>query len=360
MSMAGVYLCDSDRLYLGRLHSFLRERIRLPLKWKEYTDVSYLPQTAGQTINAVLVIGERQADPVICGAFRAVMVLTEGASLKNTADSPMKATPDEEKIQTYPKQSENTIVCMSRYQRASVIAEQLLELLTLLEGNLVPRDEAGNTGSHVTAYYTPLGRCMQTSMALASGQILSATGRALYIGFDTFPVNALTGESMNGDITDLLYYADVAREKLPVYLERIKCRIGNLEYIPPASSVYRTQGADGKEMISLLRAIREDDRPDALLLDLTEHAPGLTDLLSFADEVITITGHDRRDAEKIEGYKRWLAGNGMEHVLQKTRFCKLPAQCRLPPSPDRLMTSMLGTYIKKNGLLPCGKRTAAG
>lgn len=342
MSMASVYLCDSDRLYLGRLHSYLRERIRLPLRWLEYTDASYLPHTAKQTENAVLVIGEQMAEPGIFPAFRAVMVLADAAQpVRDTEDTPC-------------------VVYVSRYQRASVIAEKLLELLTILEGNLATQDKEGREHCHVTAYYTPLGRCMQTSMALASGQILSATGRALYVGFDTFPVNALTSESINGDITDLLYYAGVAREKLPVHLERIKRRIGGLEYIPPAQSVYRTQGADGREMTALLQAICADDGPDVLLLDLTEHAPGLTELLSFADEVITITGHDRRDAEKIEGYKRWLAGNGMEHVLQKTRFCKLPAQCRLPPSPERLMTSVLGTYIKRNGLLPGRNGKAAG
>ena len=344
MSMASVYLCDSDRLYLGRLHSFLRERIRLRLRWMEYTDVSYLPADRTQTRNAVLVIAERQAVPEICGLFRSVLVLTEGTGQEN-ADG---------------DGSPSSVRYMSRYQRASVIAEELLECLTLLDGNLLAGDRDGMKRCRVTAYYSPLGRCMQTSMALASGQILSMAGRALYVGFDTFPVNALAGENLNGDITDLLYYADVAREKLPVYLERIKRRLGNLEYIPPAPSVYRTQGADGVEMIALLKAICEDDRPDVLLLDLSEHAPGLTDLLSFADEVITITGHDRRDTEKIEGYKRWLAGNGMEHVLQKTRFCKLPSQCKLPPSPDRLGTSGLGTYIRKHGLLPDVQKTVAG
>ena len=355
MSMACVYLCDSDRLYAGRLHGYLRERIRLPLRIMEYTDVSYLPRTEGHRENALLVIAEQMADPAVCNGFRAVLVLTEE---ETGGGGGFQAAGKTEGADHH--QNETTIVCMSRYQRASVIAGQLLELLACLDGSLAAKQKGGKQHRHVTAYYSPLGRCMQTSMALASGQILSMAGRALYVGFDTFPVSALTGESLNGDITDLLYYADVAREKLPVYLERIKRRIGNLEFIPPAPSVYRTQGADGKEMIALLQAVCEDDRPDVLLLDLTEHAPGLTDLLSFADEVITITGHDRADAEKIDAYKRWLAGNGMEDILQKTRFCRLPRQCRLPPSPDRLMNSSLGTYIQKNGLLPGNALAAAG
>ena len=353
MSMACVYLCDGDRLYAGRLHGYLRERIRLPLRIMEYTDVSYLPRTEGRRENALLVIAEQLADPALCNGFRAVLVLTEEEPDGRGCQQGTGKGEDAD-----PHRNETTIVCMSRYQRASVIAEQLLELLTCLDGSLAAKRDDRRKHGHVAAYYSPLGRCMQTSMALASGQILSMAGRALYVGFDTFPVSALTGESLSGDITDLLYYADVARDKLPVYLERIKRRIGNLEFIPPAPSVYRTQGADGKEMIALLQAVCEDDRPDVLLLDLTEHAPGLTELLSFADEVITITGHDRTDAEKIDSYKRWLAGNGMEDILQKTRFCKLPRQCRLPPSPDRLMNSVLGTYIKKHGLLPVNTAAA--
>ena len=362
MSMAGVYLCDEDRLYLGRLHSYLRERIRLPLKWREYTSASLLPADAQKTENAVLVIGETQADPAILRMYKAVMILTEGADYERAECLPEKRITGRGALsdETGFTQNVPTVVYAGRYQRATVIAEQLLELLTLLDGNLAARRARTDGTCHVAAYYSPLGRCMQTSMALASGQILSTRGRALYVGFDTFPVSALAGESMNGDITDLLYYAGVAREKLPVYLEKIKRRIGGLEYIPPAPSVYRAQGADGREMIRLLQAICEDDRPDVLLLDLSEHAPGLTDLLSYADEVITITGHDSRDSEKMEGYRRWLAGNGMEHVLEKTRFCKLPSQCRLPPSPERLMTSALGTYIKKKGLLPGTAKAAEG
>ncbi|MBR0172899.1 MAG: hypothetical protein IJQ21_08920 [Lachnospiraceae bacterium] len=345
MKRGTVFLCDSDRVYLGRLHGYLRERIRMPLEWLDFTDVSYLPAHTDHPERTVLVIAERDALRADLTSFGNILLLTEQSSRGEYGCIPRT-------------EKHTDIRTVSRYSRASEIADRLLELL----GDVItfPADEAdGNCRTTVIGYYSPLGRCMQTSAAIAAGQLLSARSRALFIGFDAFPVTALNAEDTGADLSDLLYYFGCDRSKLNVWIQRAKKRMGMLEYIPPAASIHRTQGVDGAEWVAMIRAICAQETPDYLLLDLSGQTPGLFDILSACHTVYTITGHDAQDAAKIEGYKRWLVESGSEDILQKTVFCKMPKGCRLPARAEMLGGSTLAAHLVKNGLVP-GERMPRG
>ena len=338
MKRGTVLLCDSDRVYLGRLHGYLRERIRMPLEWLDFTDVSYLPDHADHPERTVLVIAERDAQCAELTSYGNILLLTEQSSYGRCEHS--LHTDKHADIRT-----------VSRYSRASEIADRLLDLL----GDVMtfPADEAeGNCRTAVIGYYSPLGRCMQTSAAIAAGQLLSARSRTLFIGFDAFPVTALNAEDTGADLSDLLYYFGCDRSKLNVWIQRAKKRMGMLEYIPPAASILRTQGVDGAEWVALIRAICAQEAPDYLLMDLSGQTPGLFDILAACHTIYTIKGHDAQDAAKIEGYKRWLVESGSEDILQKTVFCRMPKGCRLPANAEMLGGSALAAHLIKNGLVP--------
>lgn len=333
-----VLLCDSDRVYLGRLHGYLRERIRMPLEWLDFTDVTYLPGQTAWPEKTVLVIAERDALRADLTPYQNILLLTEQAADAGGEDVRKRA-------------KHADIRTVSRYSRASVIADGLLELL----GDITPytADEAENCGrTTVIGYYSPLGRCMQTSAAIAAGQLLGAEHRTLFISFDTFPVSAFAAEDTGSDLADLLYYFGCDKSRIDVRIQRAIRRMGTLEYIPPAQSIHCTEGVDGAEWVALIRAICGRESPDYLLLDLSARTPGLYDILSVCHTVYTITGHDARDAEKIEGYRRWLVESGSEDILRKTVFCKLPKGCRLPASAEMLGGSTLAAHLVKNGLVP--------
>ena len=340
MKRGMILLCDSDRVYLGRLHGYLRERIRMPLEWLDFTDVSYLPARAEGPEKTVLVIAERDARQADLTMYENILLLTEQASYDGGENANALRTGRHTDIRT-----------VSRYSRASEIADRLLELL----GDVIvfPSDETdGGFPTTVVGYYSPLGRCMQTSASIAAGQLLAAQSRTLFIGFDAFPVTALNAEDTGADLSDLLYYFGCDKSRLNVWIQRAKKRMGMLEYIPPAASIHRTQGVDGAEWVALIRAICKQEAPDYLLLDLSGQTPGLFDILSVCHMIYTITGHDAQDAAKIEGYKHWLVESGSEDILQKTVFCRMPKGCRLPASAEMLGGSALAAYLIRNGLVP--------
>ena len=342
MKRGCVLLCDADRLYLGRLHGYLKERIRMPLEWLDFTDVSFLPEHPVQAENTVLVIAQKQVEQAALAAYPAVLVLTEEDNAE-LSDNVIRA-------------AKNTdIRTVSRYHRASVIADRLLEMLGDRAAFL--QEGIGNAGgTRIVGYFSPLGRCMQTSAAIATGQMLAEKQRTLFIGFDAFPTSAFAAEDTGVDLADLLYYFGCDREKLAVWLQRAKRRLGALEYIPPASSIHRTAGVDGTEWIALIRAICAAEAPEYLLLDLSGQTQGLFDILSVCDEVYTITGHDSSDTAKVEAYKHFLIESGMEGLLKKTTFCRLPKTCKLPQRPEMLGGSTLAAHIVRNGLLPRRKK----
>ncbi|MBR0165058.1 MAG: hypothetical protein IJQ12_10330 [Lachnospiraceae bacterium] len=333
MKKARIAICDPDHIYRGRLHGYLHAHIRLPVTIEEYSDhTQVMLRAEADALSLLILSGEAALEkPQGC---ENILVLTDEGEDREVTESGVR------------------ICYRSRYRPAGEIVSRILEFLAEDTSLSIRMEQAGNRHTKVIGYYSPIKRCMQTSSALCTGQILAENARTMYLSFSPFAGEDLAGK--DGDLSDLMYYYDCAREQLPIWIERIKQRVGRLEYIPPASSYLQTEGMQARDYIGLIRAISEETDVKYLLLDLTETVTGLFDVLSVCDEVYTITGHDMRDKEKIEAYRRWLAMHGEEELLEKTRFVRLPKGCPLPQSRRALPGGMLATYLWQNDMIPAG------
>ncbi|MBR0091855.1 MAG: hypothetical protein IJP92_09160 [Lachnospiraceae bacterium] len=329
--MIHILLCAEDAVYLSRLHGYLKEHLDLPVRISEYTDAKYLADVRRTEEKTLLVADEAYGAQVRELSFDNLLLLT-AESAKETD-----------------KEEDPSVQRICRYRKASDIVNKMLSMPVFSETRLARMTREG-CGTRVIGYYSPLSRCLQTSMAIATGQMLGSSHKTLYLNFDSFPLRSLSAEK--GNMADLLYYFSCDPEAFPVWMERIKQRIGSLYYIPPAESFLQTEGTDAQEWLSLLRAIVGAMQPHFLLLDLKMHVAGLMEILSLCDEVYTITGGDAQDKEKLASYRQYMALGGGEEILRRTRFCRLPARPLLPKHPGMLGESALADVIRREGLLP--------
>ncbi|MBQ6734610.1 MAG: hypothetical protein IJR00_06855 [Lachnospiraceae bacterium] len=332
--MIHIYLCDPDAVYLARLHGYLKEHLQLAVRISEYTDPRYLADVKADGGKTLLVADEDFAEVIDPEAYDNILwICAEGAQEETVTEG----GPSVQRI--------------SRYGKASDIVSKMLSMPVFSEGNF---RTAGMKGceTKLIGYYSPLSRCLQTSLAIATGQMLGASHRVFYLNFDAFPAGNLSAE--RGNLADLLYYHSCDPEALPLKIEQMKQRLGSLYYIPPAESFLQTEGVAGTEWLTLIRAIARTAQPEYLLLDLKTHVAGIMEILSLCDEIITITGADARDREKIASYRRVLALGDGEEILRRTRFCALPRGPLLPKHPAMLSDSPLAQIIRKEGLVPYG------
>lgn len=330
--MIHIMLCDPDGVYLSRLHGYLKEHLHIAVRISEYTDPRYLADVKDSGAKTLLVADVGFAEEIACARYDSVLFLTQESGQEG------KGAEEDTPVQR-----------ISRYGRASDIVSKMLSMPVFSEGDC-PATAMRAAGTRLIGYYSPLSRCMQTSVAIATGQMLGRSHRALYLNFDAFPARSLSAEK--GNLADLLYYHGCDPQTLPLKIEQMKQRLGPLYFIPPAESFLQTEGVRCDEWISLIRAIAESVRPDYLLLDLKTHVAGILEILSLCDEIITITGTDAQDREKMAAYRQALALGDGEEILRRSRFCALPRGHALPKHPGMLSDSPLAQIIRKEGLLP--------
>lgn len=195
--------------------------------------------------------------------------------------------------------------------------------------------------------YSPIGRCMQTTFALSMGQILSKKHKTLYLNFESYSgFGYLLNREFASDLTDVLYYFNCEKEKLPYRLEGMIQTINGLDYIPPVLSYRDLAETEGREWIELFREIEKTSKYEYLILDLSDQMKGLFDVLRECFRVFTIVKEDGYAEAKLRQYEEVMKMMNYEDIAVKTKRWSLPEFCRLPPGLGQLTHGEMAAYVK--------------
>ena len=196
--------------------------------------------------------------------------------------------------------------------------------------------------------YSPVRRCMQTSLALTMGDILSGKGPCLYLNFEWYSgFEILMGKRFSGNMTDLLYYFQCDRERFPYRFESLIHKMGDLDYIPPGNSYVDYCGVTREEWMDFMATIFSVGHYTYVVMDLTEQVMGLFDLMKMCDHIVTICLEDPISAAKMAQYELLLEKLGCEEVKEKTYKCRLPKMTRTGYDPGKMTGTELLREVKR-------------
>lgn len=239
------------------------------------------------------------------------------------------------------------IKSVSKYQSMSHIAEFITEACgsaQILAGTSLRH----SAPMKIIGFYTPVTRCLQTTLALTVGQILADRGSVLYMNFEAVSgLERLFGQSSRGSMSDLIYYNDCAREKLGVQLEYMTQDLNGLRYLSPMHSFAELHSVTGKQWEKLILSIGEITEYQWLLLDLTEHADGLPDLLRMCGRICTIERKDGFSQARMLQYEDLMRELDYEDLFIRTMRMYLPLFQELPASPHDLKRGALADYVRE-------------
>ena len=234
---------------------------------------------------------------------------------------------------------------VDRYQPYEEVVQKIMTYMTEQE-DYIPAGER-RRGWQVVGFYSPIKRCLQSTFALALGQLLAETKKVLYMNFENFPIiSGYQNRNMQGNIIDLLYYFDCDSEKFVKKLPLLTKSIHGMDYLPPSQSYFDTYDRTGKRWIAFFEMLEKNTEYDVLLLDLADGMPGLLDVLEYCDKIYTIGKEDALAKAKMQQYEEWMKQHAFAEIMEKTtRFC-LPEFQNLPEDIGLLAHGELSQYAK--------------
>ncbi len=233
-----------------------------------------------------------------------------------------------------------------KYQSCETLLKELLSLLAKEPGKAA--HIMRRQGLHVTGFYSPVKRSLQTTFALTMGQLLAKRGKALYVNLESYSgLGKLMGKEFSHDLSDLLYYLQNGKNNIGYYLSSITEQIGGLEILPPMRCQMDLISISTREWLQLFYEIEVCTEYEYLLLDLSDSVQGLFELLQQCDRIFTLTAEDGVALAKIDQYEKMLNQCQCEEIMKKTCKCKFPQISYLPKQLERLPACELAQIVKE-------------
>jgi hypothetical protein len=173
-------------------------------------------------------------------------------------------------------------------------------------GEVLPKVGDRKKGK-LMGFYSPIRRCLQSTVALTMGQLLAEKYPTLYVSFE-FYTGLEEWQDRNGrDLSVLLYYQQNRPESFGTQLQTLVQKIGPLDYVAPMSNGENLLYITPEQWKSLIQALLNTGDYEYIILDLTESIQGLFEILHLCHKVYTIVREDSAAIQKMYRYEQLLS-----------------------------------------------------
>lgn len=315
-------ICDPEQEYAYRLMDALGSRSDFPFDILAFTGVDRLEKALLERPVQILLV----AQSVFCAGMETwapqVLLLREEDA-------------------GYPE----GIPGISKYSSVAQIMKKVTET-ALEEGSLRAFVQTDHR-VELYGFYTPVGRCLQTTLALTMGQLLARQKRVLYLNFESCAgLAAMLDRKGEAEFSQVLYYLQEEPEQFLKHLYQAAEKVNGLDMILPAScgfDLYEIGGEEWQRLLELLAG----SRYEIILLDLSEGIRGLPELLSRCGRIYTIVREDGFAEAKLDQYEEILDKSGYREVRERMKRVCLPVFSQLPRDMNHLDSGGLAEYAGK-------------
>ena len=321
-------VCDTEEAYASKLTEYINRKEAFPFQARFFSNIEKVREFCQRQEIEVLLLSEKWY-PVELDTRKVDKIFI---------------------LQQSPDFEGKDVGSVWKYQSSETLLKELLALLAKEPGKTA--HIMRRQGLHVTGFYSPVKRSLQTTFALTMGQLLAKKGKTLYVNLESCSgLGKLMGKEFSHDLSDLLYYLQNGKNSIGYYLSSITEQIGNLEVLPPMRCQMDLISISTREWLQLFYEIEVCTEYEYLLLDISDSVQGLFELLQQCDRIFTITAEDGVALAKIDQYERMLDQCQYEEILKKTCKCKFPQISYLPKQLERLpaceLAQMAKEYLKE-------------
>lgn len=326
---------DVDPFYADRFAEVMNQKENIPFTVMAFTSLERLRAYARENQIEILLISSQVGTEEIKDlGIKKVLFLTEGEG-RETDDG-------------YPS--------VYKYQSSAGILREVIACYS--ERTEESYYGTSGTAARIMGVYSPIGRCLKTSLALAMGQLMASEQRVLYVTLEDYSgLSFMTGEDYKSDLSDVLYYFSQGNFN-KLRLSSIVHSIGNMDYIPPVRYPEDLSHISSNEMADLIRKLADEGGYDVLILDIGDYGHQAAPLLAVCQIVYMPVKEDGISTAKLEEFEQYLERTGNKELTEKIRRVKLPYHRNFGRKEnylEQLLWSELGDYVRQ--LLRGGEKT---
>ncbi len=316
-------LCDGEEEYAHLMTEYMERQKNLPWSVHTYTDVTRLLEQEREA-DILLVAESAYREELKELQSKRLIVLNESGMIRN-----------------------KNLRYIDKYQQADQVLRELLCIYLEIASQVLPKlGTEGKTG--FIGFYSPVGRCLQTTFALTVSQLLAEKHKTLYLNFEYFAGNQeLLPALQTRDLADLLYFLNAEQGKFAIRMQSMVRQVGSLDYIPPMRAGQNLLPITAKEWLLFLKKIQEMGVYEYVVMDLSECMQGLFDILRTCRRVYTIQAEDPAADGKLNQYEKALELFSCEDVIERTCKCSIPRIRRLPARLELYARGELADYARE-------------
>ena len=209
----------------------LGRREDLPFEIQVFSSAEKLCQHGeGLSISLLLVAESDYSEEIENLDIERILILQDGEGppgnrCKTDQFSAADTAAGSEKIASYP--------VISKYSSVSAIIRRSMEGV-MLSGSLGNASQRPHPVTFI-GIYTPVRRCLQTTFAFVTGQLLARSHKVLYLNFETYSgLGRMLGRSFAAELTDLLYFLNGPGQQFLAKLYQTVENVNGLDVCPPA------------------------------------------------------------------------------------------------------------------------------
>lgn len=327
MKKSVLAICDVEKLYAYNFMEYINQKRTVPFEIQAFTNVdSLLEFGSKEDIQALLI-----SDKAMCGQVKElsienIIILSEGVH--------------DPQLDQYPS--------VYKYQSSDQVIREVMACYGAEA--LEAQSRAMSRHVELIGVYSPLGRALKTSFALAMGQILAKGKAALYINMEEFSgFEALFQKNFEHTLSDLLYYIRQENSHVTYQLPTMVETVNNLDILPPVATPLDIWGTSLEEWNRLLDELILHSAYEAVVLDVGQGVEEWNRLLDRCDKVYMPVLTDLISQGKIQQFERLLRMWKQQELLDKIQKVKPPFYGSFGDGMDyveQLPWSQLGDYVK--------------
>jgi len=318
---------DVDPVYARRFADVANQKERVPFTVIPFSNLETLREYAGKHPVEILLINVSVPREQIEGiAAKSVVTLAEGEVVEASDSFPS----------VYKYQAADSVI---REVMACYCEKPAQNPLVIL-----------GRKARVLGVYSPVGRCLKTSLALTLGQQLAKEGKVLYVGLEEFSgFSRIIDGQCKSDFSDVLYFFRQGELNV-MRLRSIAYTWKDMDYLPPVRYTEDLEQMTGEEAGRLMEKLASEMGYEYLVADIGRPARNVIPMLECCDVIYMPVKEDGISSAKLEEFEEYLETCGHQALRERIRRVKLPYHSsfgRRDAYMEQLLWGELGDYVRQ-------------